>query len=495
VLLVLLLLSITLGLSYAMVRTQNTSAAIGRNADRRVLAREAAIAGLGMAYQNMFARSWAGVSTATSTSSFSRSLTSYESFSVVYTAGDPTLLKSDGKIDETKADYKKYPYRVTLVSTGRSVDPGDASRVATHTARAIVQLIPQKLVSEPTCWSTALGYTLYQYTFGTCYFAVPFRATGAVRFDSMLWLGYGYNWSDTARRQYLQDLYGMKTSTADWRPFEGPVSMPTWLQDSSLLTLLGNMGVATADSSWTFYSLAPSSLPDNYRIYPGGPQYTVGTLPQDCRDNSWRAAPLSNPLGAYVRAGTVNFYDNAIVQGTVLTTSGGDVNVLGTNVQLLSQDLLPLYGTAAVVRLPVAISQDDLRIYSGASGKLQGMVTAGGAFEVSEGGQSDTNVTLQLKIAAASFLVYPRTDWEQAEAWWDKQYYDFKAQLSGTPRISYFPAYLRQKTSLLPEPKLVVTPDPTAARYHWNALQTYVYDYPDSTSGLSWQVVQWTDNP
>lgn len=481
VLLVLLLLSITLGLSYAMVRTQNTAAAIGRNADRRTLAREAALTGLSMAYQNMFSRDWSGVST-----SFSRSVSSAESFSVTYMAGDPTLTSSS-------PDYRKYPYRVTLLSTGTSIDPSDSNCTATHTARAIVQLVPQALVDEPSCWSTALNYTLYQYYPGTCYIAVPFRATGPVRFDQWLNLGYGYNWTDTTRNLYIQDLYDMKTPTSDWRPFDGPVTLLSYQKswDSALVSLLTQSGISTSGAGYSYYSLEPSTRPERYRLYPGGPEYTVGTLAQDCRNASWLPDPVTNPLGAYVRAGTVNLYDNAVIQGTVLTTASGSVNIRGTNVQVTPVDLLPLHGTTAAVRLPIIIAQGDLRVCAGASGTLKGMATSGAAFQIDADDQNGIALTLQLKIAAASFIVYPRSNWEQTTTWWNTQYNNFKNQ--GT--IAYFPDYLQKRTSLVPEPKLLVTPDTTAARYHWNPLLSSVYTYPDSTRGLSWEVVQWTDNP
>ena len=137
-LMVLLLLSLTLGLSYAAMRSMSTSGMIQRNSDRRASARQAAITGLSMALKKMRCNDWAGVDT-----SLSGSLNSTDTFLVTYTTGDPRLSTSD----------TNQPYRVTLLSTGYSADPEQTQAVAIYRVRAIVGLIPRKLADEPTDWT------------------------------------------------------------------------------------------------------------------------------------------------------------------------------------------------------------------------------------------------------------------------------------------------------------------------------------------------------
>jgi hypothetical protein len=577
VLLVLLLLSITLGLSYAMVRTQNTVSAIARNSDRRLLAREAALAGLTMAYQNMFSQSWGGVGT-----SFSRSLTSYESFTVTFTAGDPTLLKSDGTLDKDKSDYRRYPFRVTLASTGTSIDPGDSTRVATHKARAIVQLIPMALASEPNRWSEALGFTLYQCSWSDySTVAVPFRATGRVRLGALFSLGESYNWSSSAREDFLTALNVTRTTTwrvtgitrsgstatatcsahgfkagdsvtisgafqgayngtftitgvttntfnytvsgtpttpatgtmitaasdrgqVDWRPLEGtnlkPILFPeTWLSwfGGGILTLLDQMGIKYDDGGYLSTTLGPTSTPSTYRLYPGGPSYTVATLPQNC-SGTYTADLKTNPLGILAASGSVYLNDNTTIEGTIFTGANGDVNVCGKLVNVAAaQNLLPLYSTTTTppLRLPIVMSRDDFRVYSGASGTLRGVATAAGVFEVMSGSQVDDVMSLQLRIMSSGILIHGRTEWDQTSSWWQTQYSNFTSQ-SSQGKVKYFADYLQLNAGLQPQPTVIVSPDTTdTARYIWSNLQSPIYAYPNSTDGLSWQIVSWTDNP
>lgn len=578
VLLVLLLLSITLGLSYAMVRTQNTVSAIGRNADRRTLAREAAIAGLGLAYQKMFSRTWGGVGT-----TLSRSLTSYESFSVTYTAGDVTMLDSQGNLPTDAADRNKYPYRVTLVSTGTSIDPSDPSRVATHKARSVVQLIPKALASEPSRWSEALGFTLYQCNWADwCNIGVPFRAVGRVRLGALLELAQDYRWSSSAREDYLKSLNITRTTTwrvtgitrsgsvatatsaahgfqagesitvsgasqsayngtftiasattntftyavsgtpttpattwsnivatksrgqVDWRPLQGtstsPLVLPkTWLIwfGDGILSLLSTMGIEYSDGGFLSCTLGPTSTPSTYRLYPGGPSYTVTALPQNC-SATYAPDPKTNPLGIFASSGSVNLNDNASIEGTVFTGANGDVNVLGKLVNLASaQTLLPLYSTttSTPIRLPIVMSRDDFRVYSGATGTLKGVAAAAGILEIMSGSQTDDVMSLQVRIMASGLLIHGRSEWDQTSSWWETQYESFNNQ-SSQGEITYFSDYLQLNAGLQPQPTVVVSPDTTdPARYIWNDLQSPIYAYPNSTDGLSWEMVSWTDNP
>ena len=170
-LVVMLLISMTLGLSYAAVRSQHTAFQIQRNSDRRLLARQAAASGLTMALKKMHTADWAGVDT-----TLTGSLGTYEGYQVTYRTGDPSLASGD-------ADYEDIPYRVTLLSTGLAADPDNPKHIARHQIRAVVRLVPRALGGEPNGWEKMTSYTVYQWDDGGGDFIVdvPIRVEGPVR--------------------------------------------------------------------------------------------------------------------------------------------------------------------------------------------------------------------------------------------------------------------------------------------------------------------------
>jgi len=483
VIMVLMLLAITMGLTYAMVRTQNTAVRIERNADLHGRARQAALSGLMIGLKKMHTSSWLGVNT-----TLSGNLATTQTYSVTFSTGDPTLTSSD-------SDWSDYPWRVTLVSTGKAFDTSNSNRSATHTARAVVRLVPRKLADEPSNWSDFTGYTLFQYYPGTFEINVPFRATGKIRCSWIMSLGNGYYWSEEIRDRYLTDLNTWRLAGGtDYRPFNGTVYLPYLFQVYGATTQLNNMGVTTSSTNMATYSAA--SIPSNntYRLYPGGKYYNVETMAQECRNASYGPNTTTNPLGIFARSGNVYLYDNATIQGTMLVRNSGDVYVVGSNVTVKPVSMPALSGNLSQsIQLPVLLGSDDFFVQPGASGKLQGMIAVAGDFQIAEDGQTGINLEMLLQVAAQNFLIYGRSDWDQAYSQWSTWYNIFKSQIS--MGIRYFPAWLAQRTALSPVPRLVITPDPESPHYHWNNLQTGIYVAGSSDGGLRWEIVSWTDNP
>lgn len=158
-LLVLLLISITLGLSYAAVRSQYTAIQIHsnyeRNSDRRTAAHMAAITGMMMAIQRMHTPQWEGVDVP-----WGRPLGTHERFDVTYTTGDPSFREPE-EINWDDPDYTDpyydFPYRVTVVSTGSAANPENPTCVSRHRLRAVLRLVPRELAQEPAEWDEVLN--------------------------------------------------------------------------------------------------------------------------------------------------------------------------------------------------------------------------------------------------------------------------------------------------------------------------------------------------
>ena len=147
VLIVLLLIAVTLGLSYAVVRSQTTAARIQQNANLRLSARQAAIVGMGIALNEMNTSRWCdgdGVDTV-----LNGVLSEYDGYQVTYATGDLSLEDPDS------IEAIEYACRVTLLSTGSATDPSDPGRTTTHTVQVVVQLAPRAIHTEeePVGWA------------------------------------------------------------------------------------------------------------------------------------------------------------------------------------------------------------------------------------------------------------------------------------------------------------------------------------------------------
>jgi type II secretory pathway pseudopilin PulG len=198
VVVVLVLVSIALAMSFAVMRSQTNDIQLQQNSDRGNLARQAAMVGLNAALRAMRLSTWGGVGT-----TLSAPISATDSYSVTFTAGDPSLTSSS-------PDYAQYPYRVTLVSRGTSADLAHPGVSTSYRAQAVVQLIPQQLCAVPSSWSTILNYTLYQLTNTEVDLALPCHVEGAVRLQSDVDVGSAYNWRTTPRARYFSDLNLMR---------------------------------------------------------------------------------------------------------------------------------------------------------------------------------------------------------------------------------------------------------------------------------------------
>ncbi|PHS16991.1 MAG: hypothetical protein COA78_03355 [Blastopirellula sp.] len=174
IIVVLALLSITVALSYSMMRLQVTANQIQINVNRQGNARQAALSGLSIGIRQMHESSWAGVDTTNN-----GQLDDHVYYKITFEVGDPTLSSGDTDIDE-------YPYRVTVVSTGIVMDPLDASHQSTYTVRAVMQLVRKQLASAPTDWDEIQSHQAYLFGTNTNRIEMPFQIEGDAYFHGPL---------------------------------------------------------------------------------------------------------------------------------------------------------------------------------------------------------------------------------------------------------------------------------------------------------------------
>jgi len=478
---VLLLISIALALSYSIMRSQSTALVIHYNADRRFAARQAAVTGMTMALKKMHTSQWAGVDT-----TLGAPLNEYENYTVTYTPGDPSLTPDD-------PDYADHPYRVTLLSTGYAVDPADPSRVSTHQVRSVVRLVPRKLEDEPKDWDKMQQYTVYQTKKDKFSIDIPCQLEGRIRVQGKLKIAEHYP-DHEARWRYLGDLNKMRLGgRPDYRPFTTRVDLPYGEQDGEQLLILAFMlGVTAIDtpvreaaSDWT----QPTSLA-NYQVYEGGPVYTIPTVGTIIQNVTLEADPLTNPLGIYYCGGALTVADNVTIRGSLFCRD--DLRIEGSNVRFEPVELPGLHGSEGPVRLPV-VSCHKLVLEPTARGTIAGLVAVFDDFLV-EKAPDTQSFTFTGRVITRKLHIKERQPWETID--WDSRYEAFKEQLGGllNPGVPYFPVWMAGQ-GRDPKPLLLVKPDSTTVTYHWENPQNPVYvPHPDD-DGLRWDVLEWTENP
>lgn len=207
VVIVLALLSVTLALSYAMMRVQATTNEIQRNMGRQADARQAAISGISAGVREMYKANWPGVE-----STLTMSLGNHRSYSVRYETGDPWL-------DVDDPDYDELPFRVTVISTGYARDSATTTLRSEYTIRAVVQLVRRKLQTNPNEWQAAAGKALYSYGTGDSYLEAPWQVHGDAVINGQLHLCE--DWETTKRpfSGYIDEIAIYNRALSGWDVF------------------------------------------------------------------------------------------------------------------------------------------------------------------------------------------------------------------------------------------------------------------------------------
>jgi len=479
---VLMLIAVTMALSYSMVRSQISVLQIQNNSTRRDQAYEAALTGISAALRKMNNNSWSGVDV-----SLTGSVTTNDTFKVTFTTGDPSLTTAS-------SNYADYPYRVTLLSTGTSVDPVHGTST-TRRIQTVVRLITVQLGSETSEWPSMQQYTVYQTNTKPFTLNVPCRIEGSLRLQGAVTVCPDYSWSTSARSRYMRDLVTMGLAgLGSNNPLTGPLKMPTSNTDSTTLSLLKTeMGLSVTSISATAKSVLtyPNQL-TTYRIYPGGKQYQVPQLGSSLQNTTLTPDPATNPLGIYFAPNNLTLGNNVTITGTLI--AAGDVHVSGT-AHLQSFNMPALSGTSAPVRLPVAVVRSNFILDSTGSGDATGVVLAQSEFRYDTGPKTAAFAVLG-RVISDSVVIRGRTQWTLSSAAWSAYWTSFNNQLSlpAGQRINYWPQWL-STVNLAPAALLTVKPDSTTMANHWQDPSQPFYVADPQATGLQWDLVSWSDNP
>jgi hypothetical protein len=188
---VLFVIGLTMSLSYAMIRMQNSVANVQTNSGLMGAANQTVMSASMIAIKKIEDGTWGGPgSTATG------NLGANQSYSITYTAGDTT-------IDSGHVDWPDNPYRLTIVATSTISDPGGSGVTAERSETIIVRLVPEQLEDELTDWASFQNYTVYQT--GTSHIKMdpPVQIVGPVKLQGTLNIAEHY---PAANEQTSNDL-------------------------------------------------------------------------------------------------------------------------------------------------------------------------------------------------------------------------------------------------------------------------------------------------
>lgn len=494
-----LLVSMTMAVSFAVIHTQGTAITSQQNSDLRTQARQAALTGMAIAIREAHSPNWIGTEV-----SFSKDLSETEHFNATYSTGDATL--SDG--DE---DYDEYPYRVTILVTGHATDPKNTDIKASHRVEAVIRLVPEAVDDKPTGWNEVESCTFNQLErHQSVFITVPCHIEGLARIRSKLYLcqddddrvSLGWDKVEDVRKWYLEDLYYMsRNGWPDYRPFSGPVNITYDKQDAVTISLLVNSLHLTIHDSTSddLYQWSDPLGDETYQLYPGGKTYNVQTIGGNIQNEDFKPDAKTNPLGIFMSTDSISFRGNVSMQGTLITRGEDDIEIVSGENNFSSLTVPPYEhrdGAADTrFRLPTIIGHDDCWVHGGDT-KINGLAMFRQRVEVMSSTQCATAFTINGNLSSCTLRVNARSDWLKTKEWWNEQLNIFLALFYPA---SFFPNLVHVAHGLNPQPQIQLKPDSDQTRYHWysgdNPLFKQPKDGSENDKGLAWEIIRWTDNP
>ncbi|RIK79256.1 MAG: hypothetical protein DCC68_13625 [Planctomycetota bacterium] len=505
VLLVLVVLGISLVMAYGLMRVQSTAEQVQSNSIRRGDARQAAMTGLSVGLRKMHETGW------TIAQTVSAALNATDRYVVTYATGDPDLTSNPGAVTDadiaTRPELLYYPFRVTITAKGYSRDPGTGIE-ATHSARAVVELAPQKLATQPTNWGkitdTTRNVAVYQRDNDDFDVNMPFQVRGNARIHGSVALNGDYNSWTSIGSDYLEGLRDMRNSDPanDDRPFTGRLYWKESRQSAGIINWIANkLSLSRTDLN---DEIVPAVLDipttPTYQLYPGGEVYSAVEIANDVAAGATPiAAPLKNPLRVMYRSNDVRLGNNVSLQGTLVVGGTSGLTLDGTNIRIEPAPIPKLAGQTTTLELP-SIVASNVHHNGGRSAVLKGLVFVDSDFRIESGSQT-TAFDLTGRLVAKDIRIRDRTEWTNA-SWGNLlNLLDPLGLLrsAGLLQDSSLPPGGKTHYNADYDPRIIFQPYtiPTAVTNHWHGAilrNEPLYQEQSAGSGLRWNVISWKDN-
>jgi len=508
IVIVLALLALTLGFSYALLRAHTSDNELERNQARKGDARTAAQAGMSVALRKLYDGSWGGADT-----NFAGDLTTDKmlGFTVTYTTGDSSLTSAS-------ADWNEYPFRLTIDSKGYSIDPTTAASRSEYTIRTVVQLIRRKLnTNQATVGMETVS--VGQSSSSNARIHYPVRLNGFVYIQGEIEFSRSYpqSWRGTEYMTFFDDVYDMYHDFGwDYRPFSGVLLTPSTRQPNTgdvVNVLDAQLHVSRVNIPTSSAPLVPAATSvSGYQLYAKGKTYPAQAISAtlDTADvvpnaeyvvtaGTYAADMQTNPLGIYkCSVGSVGLTSNTSLQGWLLACGQGsssDIHVSGSNITIQAPTLPAVTGDSTNYRLPTLMASDDVRVYDGTNRNITGWVVAGDQFQL-EPGAASTTLTVTGGVFCGTLYLDERTGWTQSLASWQSAYTTWNNTILKLGQNIYFPGWLNNNRSawgIYLTPRLIFNATPNGVKNHVPDLSQPIYIADPSDGGLQWDVVSWKE--
>jgi hypothetical protein len=507
--LVLALLAITLGFSYALLRSHTTDHELERNQSRKTDARTAAQAGVAVALRKLYDGTWAGADT-----SFTGDLTAdkLQGFTVTYTTGDSELTSSS-------SDWKEYSFRITILSKGYSIDPTTAASRSEYSIRVVTQLIRRKLNTNRASTAGLDSVSIHQTGSDTASIQYPIRLNDNVHIQGEMQFSrqYPQSFGDTTYMTFFDDIYDMHRDFGwDYRPFSGRLFTPSSRQPSGgdvVRVLDAQLRVPRTDVSVSSAAVVPPiSTFSGYLLYDKGKRYpgqgltvapdTLDSVPSAeylVSGGPYAADPQTNPLGIFTNTlGSIGFSSNTSFQGMLVAYGSGsasDVHVGGADVTIQAPTLPALLNDATSYRLPAIVADDDVRIYDGTNRTVSGWIVCADEFEL-DSGESTSTLTVTGGVFCKKLSLEGRSSWAQTPSNWQNAFATWNGTAIKLGQNLYFPGWLnnnRTTWGIYLTPRLIFSATPSGVTNHVPDFSQPIYVPHSEDGGLRWDVVKWQE--
>ena len=470
---VLLLLSLTLALSYAAMRSQGTASMIQRNSDRRASARQDAITGLSMALKKMNRSDWGGVGT-----SLNGTLSTTDTFLVTYTSRRQqpkrrrprSALSGDAAVDGLFGRFAAgTEHRHLPGARGRPPHSATGGRRALQLAHdAEIHPLPNGHarngfghplpVHRPCATASKARHRLplSQQRFGAV--AVHFRLERYA----------------TGRLVRLSTVQRSGESPVRWARSKVLCLLDTRIRHSGQQHDRAESGLGLGHADLLDHL---PNLSRRTNLYGPG---STGTL----RNQTLQPDPTNNPLGLFFTSGNVTINSNVTVNGSLFC--GGNITIAGTKVFFNAVALPPMAGTTGPVRLAAAGCQ-NFTVNTAAGGQVTGPLAVFNSFQIQQGSVSMA-FSVAGQLVARQITIQQRTEWNQLN--WGNCYTAFQtAKLLFPLTVKYFPDWMNKNYACNPASQLNFGPESPAATYHWASSYNPIFVPNPSDGGLRWDLL------
>ncbi len=313
--------------------------------------------------------------------------------------------------------------------------------------------------------------------------------------DILAWIGD--NPPGSARSRYLEALRSLaEDDQGDYRPLAGDVTLSSDRNDmSTALSISRQLGCNLTYESTSASSISNSTITGStYRLYPGGPEYTIPQVNSTVQYQTLEPDIETNPLGIFRFPGNISLENQVTVRGTLIAqNNGSDIRIRGTNINITGMDLPALDGDSTVYQLPTLIAGDDIEASYSVNANIEGGIATLGDLKFNNM-YSDAVFRLNGQAFVEKFDLEARSEWSTLAYYSAYHLTNFMNIVGHANTSANFASWLNETGNARFEDNVRIDLPETPPTYQWPDLSQPIYQKGDADVGLVWELVRWKDD-